>query len=629
MHYGWAGSIQLFLTTPLPDWLVALQKQYKQATRNEHASASQLAAWTDSFNVLRSQFGTLLERAPYAGSWACVFEHELPREGGRRPDLVLLAGGTIIVVEFKEKARADQADIDQASAYAKDLASYHAQSHNRPVIPVLIPTKATGAPSSVDRVRILPPEHLAAVLVNLVPANSKEQIDPAGWADADYAPLPFLVDAARHIFKHDPLPYIRRAYAEAQIPAVLHYLRYVAERARQHKERHLVLLTGAPGAGKTLVGLQFVHDRSTGVDQAVAKTAVFLSGNGPLIQVLQHALRSSVFVQEVHHFVKQYGVRRPDKIPNEHVLVFDEAQRAWSRDKMLKEHNVDASEPDIFVQIAERIPDWAVVIGLIGEGQEIHVGEEAGLGQWNESIRLGKLPWYVHTPAVSDLFSAARQTEVADLLNLSTSLRTHVARGVQQWVSHLLSGQIAAAKRLAPQIRREGFHMYVTQSVEAAKAYVRERYRDQPMKRYGLVASSKPSRSVVDDHGVPRDYQTTKRLKYGPWYNDPPPSQLSCCALDAVVTEFGCQGLELDMPIVCWGNDVWWESGRWDAMLLPRDAQEPYQLRMNAYRVLLSRGRDGFVLWIPPVAKLQETYNAVIQAGVSELPHGSRATVSR
>lgn len=619
MHSGWQSSFEAFLAVTESEWLDVQKKHYPYATRGDSAPQNQIQAWIDSFRVLKSQIQRLVALKPEAIGWHCIFEYELPREGGRRPDLVILAGGSIVVVEFKQKSGVDPADIDQVAAYARDIAHYHDQSHDRNVVAILVPTSAVSAPSLISNVHILSPNDLADELVHIVPTSDGPAIDPEQWLQADYAPLPFLVDAARHIFTNDPLPYIKRAHAEAQIPCTLNYIETVVQQAQVNGERHLVLLTGAPGAGKTLVGLQFVHQ--FGNDEQGQKTAVFLSGNGPLVAVLQHALSSRVFVQDVHRFVKQYGMSRHERTPREHILVFDEAQRAWSREQVLEKQGIDASEPDIFVKIAERLPRWSVVVGLIGEGQEIHVGEEAGIDQWNDALHRGEKPWFVHAPpGIAQRFSAASTIHQTPFLNLSTSLRTHVAKDVQNWIAAVLDGKIQEAASLAHRIHREGFDMYVTQSFDDAKDYVRTRYEGHPLKRYGLLASSKPSRSIVDELGVPRDFQTTKRLKFGPWYNDPPDSPLSCCQLTSAVTEFGCQGLELDIPIVCWGEDLRWEDAGWVATLLPRKAQDPFQLRINAYRVLLSRGRDGIVIWVPPIQKMQQTYQTLKRSGAAELP---------
>jgi len=215
---------------------------------------------------------------------------------------------------------------------------------------------------------------------------------------------------------------------------------------RRERSRHLALITGVPGAGKTLVGLQFVYQHHFGADPDVTNRAVFLSGNGPLVEVLQHALgrESRVFVQPMRNFIKEYGFGTGH--PREHVLVFDEAQRAWDMDWVLKKHGHKASEPDLLIKAADRLPGWAMLVGLIGEGQEIHTGEEAGLTQWNEALLKSPEQWTVHTPPdLRRSFTVAGPVEVNPLLSLTFSLRTHLASDVQEWLRYLLMGEIDLA----------------------------------------------------------------------------------------------------------------------------------------------------------------------------------------
>jgi DUF2075 family protein len=374
------------------------------------------------------------------------------------------------------------------------------------------------------------------------------------------------------------------------------------------------LVTGVPGAGKTLVGLQFVYENHFHQNES-GRAAVFLSGNGPLVKVLQYALRSSVFVQDVHGFLKQYGGAQLRQ-PEEHIWVYDEAQRAWDAERVREKRGHLASEPEDFLRIGERMGSWALMVGLIGEGQEIHLGEEAGLMQWNAALAAMERPWSVHCPTkIAALFPAAARVEADDALDLTTSLRSHLAEDVQQWVSHLLGGQLAQATRIADRIAQQGFDMYVTRDLEASKRYVQERYLGQQDKRYGLLASSKAKN--VGTYGVHNEYNFTKNLREGAWYNDPPSSLRSCCQLHDVATEFACQGLELDFPIVAWGSDLTWQDGAWHSLPQPRSqAHNPHMLRVNSYRVLLSRGRDGFIVFMPDELAMKSTYEAVVRAGL-------------
>ena len=225
----------------------------------------------------------------------------------------------------------------------------------------------------------------------------------------------------------------------------------------------------------------------------------------------------------------------------------------------------------------------------------------------------------MHLPErLSGEFEEGLTLEPHPFLDLTTSLRTHLAEDVQRWVARLLDGNIEGAGVLAADIQNQSFAMYLTRDLDAAKTYCRERYEGNQEKRYGLLASSKGSN--LPKHDVYNDYQSTKRLKVGPWYIDPPDSPNSCCALDAVATEFACQGLELDLPIVCWGSDLRVQEGAWWSKASPRSkARDPHRLRLNAYRVLLSRGRDGFVVFVPPDKILDETFAVLEEAGLSSL----------
>src|SRR5262249_32903497 len=219
------------------------------------------------------------------------------------------------------------------------------------------------APALVDGVAVVGPSDVGHTIAQYASKAATTPIDPATWLSSDYAPLPTLVGAARTIFKHEPLPQIRRAQS-AGIPETVAELIRIADEAQARGELHLALVTGVPGAGKTLVGLQFVYSNHFEGDH---RSAVFLSGNGPLVKVLQHALRSSVFVQDVHGFLKTYG-GKARRQPEEHIWVYDEAQRAWDAERVREKRGHGASEPEDFLRLSTRMNGWALTVGLIGEG---------------------------------------------------------------------------------------------------------------------------------------------------------------------------------------------------------------------------------------------------------------------
>jgi len=591
---GWYGSVGEFLATP-PDAVTSALNTAHLRQMQEEPGSGQARAWRESTKALRGALGDLVAARTDAAAWGIVLEYELPRERGRRPDAVLLAPGRIIILEFKGHPTPTPEHLDQVEAYARDLGAYHEATHGLRTIPVLVVSRGDSE-SRGRHVYVASEATLPALLKELLEVATGSPPDLAGWVGSEYVPLPTLVTAARALFRHQPLPAIKRAQS-AGIPQTVDRLARIAHRAAERSEKHLALVTGVPGAGKTLVGLQLVYD-SHASGEGELKDAVFLSGNGPLVQVLQHALRSSVFVQDVHGFLKQYGGSR-SQAPREHIWVYDEAQRAWDAAQVLSKRGHALSEPADFVGIAEKMPGWAMLVGLIGEGQEIHNGEEGGLVQWNEAIASSANAWAVHCPGriASEFTNAASVSEWSEL-DLTVSLRSHLASDVQDWVAHLLAGHLDQAGSAAVRAQNLGYAMYLTHDLERAKGYARARYSDNTNARFGLIASSKAR--DLPAHGIRNDYSFTKRIRIGPWFNDPVASEKSCCKLDETATEFQVQGLELDLPLLCWGDDLWWDGVRWATRPSPRSkAKDPHQLRVNSYRVLLSRGRDGVVVFLP------------------------------
>lgn len=598
--YAWLGDVQTFLGTSEEEILRELTRFARET------GAPQLFAWDRSLAVLRRELATCL---PGAAGFALVLEFELPRSGGRRPDLIVLENGTVLVIEFKNRVEAEPADLDQILGYVRDLEDYHAGSRGRRLVPVLVPIGMDREPFERDGVRVVAPRGLGALIRQLAEAGGHRRGDARAWVDAPYEPMPALVQSARLVFERQPLPRIRRAES-SRIPETVALIESTLRDARARNNRLLVLVTGVPGAGKTLVGLQVAYSPNIGTP------AVFLSGNGPLVQVLQYALGSKVFVQDMRSFLRQHGDARAS-LPRERVIVFDEAQRAWDRDRVLAKHQgrfVD-SEPGLLVALGDRIPNGAVLVALIGEGQEIHAGEESGIGQWAEAIS-HRAGWDVVGP--SHLAPPFRDAGVPyreePLLSLTTSLRSHRASDVALWTGLLLEGRLDDARRVAETLQKAGFVMRASRSLEELRQYVRDRYEGEPSKRFGLVASSKFR--ALADWGV----QTARHpyWYYGQWFEAPPTDPRSGCRLELAVSEFGCQGLELDLPLLCWGPDLVWSGSGW---LTPkgrsRHIRDPRRLRLNAYRVLLTRGRDGVVVFMPPIPAptMDATLDALYQAG--------------
>jgi hypothetical protein len=319
------------------------------------AGERQDRAWESWVPRLQAETGRLLSRDDLARGYTAILEYQLPRDF-RRPDVIVLESGIVVVLELKGGAPASQAGLDQVSAYARDLRAYHVECHERPVVPVLVPDRAPSTPTLRDGVWVVGPGGIHELLASIaVGGAGVAPLDPPAFLREDaYAPLPTIVQAARDLFEHGDLPYIKRARACTD-PA-LAAIRDITQSAARTKTRHLVLLTGVPGSGKTLVGLQLAHARWLD-GLAVAREggkprvpAVYLSGNQPLVLVLQDALKGGggggrTFVQLIKSYV-DYFSKRTAAVPDEHVIIFDEAQRAFDAQKIAEVHGTELGESE-------------------------------------------------------------------------------------------------------------------------------------------------------------------------------------------------------------------------------------------------------------------------------------------
>ncbi len=633
-RYGWQSDFPTFSETE--PRIVRIQLQEFLAG----ASESQVLAWDDSIPKIQVEVGEVVEIDELAQQYTAILEYELPLES-RRPDVVLLVNGAVVVLELKGKAEPQQADLDQAAAYARDLRCYHKHCAEREVHAVVVPTRAHGYAGVHDGVHVAGPDSLHGLINDLQRPWAQGPLTAEEFLAKDaYCPLPTLVQAARELFLDGKIRPIHRAWAETQ-PAIDEVAAIAHEAARTHT-RHLVLVAGVPGSGKTLVGLSAVHNpalEDLAVERAGGKPtapAIFLSGNGPLVQVLQYELRSAggggkTFVRDVKNYVKQY-LGDKAAIPPQHVIVYDEAQRAWDVEQVAAKHALPfpVSEPEAFVGFGERIPEWCVLVGLIGTGQEIHVGEEAGLGQWREALREAgsRDNWTVHAPQhVLDEFfadpSLSAGIDASEALDLTVELRFHFASDLDEWVDGILTdGDDARGRDLAALLEVAGYHLRMTRDLETAKGYFHERYAEAPDARYGLLASSRDK--SLAEWGVPNDWHSTQRLNLGPWYGEGDHDPRSCRRLIQCVTEFGAQGLELDCVLLAWGTDLMWTGDAWSNARAKNHARgthvrDPFQLRVNAYRVLLTRGRDGVVIFVPPLTELDATAARLQGHGVKVL----------
>jgi hypothetical protein len=625
-RYGWASALSTFRTES-PRVITG-----SLAAFVADASREQIAAWDDSIPPLQREVRELVEAYPRADADYTILEYELPLES-RRPDVVFLSGGSVLVLELKGSRMAELAAVDQASAYARDLKAYHRECHDRPVHAVLVLTRREGELGSIAGVRVVGVDAVDSVVASLRGSDIANPIDPEAFlAPEAYSPLPTILEAARELFESRSLRRIHRAAAATE-PAIA-AVRKVAESAAATNTRHLIILTGIPGAGKTLVGLQVAHARyldDLAVDRGdgrVRAPAVYLSGNGPLVEVLQYEFRNAAggkaFVRDVKAYVERY-TRNPRLQPDEHVLIYDEAQRAWDADQVAKKHGERAdgrSEPEHFIEFAERIPGWSVVLALVGQGQEIHTGEEGGLALWRRAIDASATDWVVHAPSrASDVFSGVRRLDLDEDLHLHTEIRFHLAHRVDTYINDLLSDwRDDALAAESQRLEADGFHLRISRDLDAAKDYLWTRYRENPDARFGMITSSRDKE--LSRFGVSQSGGRFARFAYGPWYVEGDGDYLgrSCRTLDTAISEFGAQGLELDAALLAWGADFIRVSGRWSndrakRYLEPKRIRDAFTLRKNAYRVLLTRGRDGSVVFVPPIKLFDETFDYLVASG--------------
>jgi hypothetical protein len=626
------------------------------AAHTHDLEVEQRQAWEEEIDILRGALSGL------AGT--IFLEFDVPRLGSRI-DAVLVSGSAIFAIEFKCGERQFRlADYNQAWDYALDLKNFHAASHEAPVFPILVATQAEGAdnawqPAYPDRVR--PPyrcgaRHLRRALEDGLRQSTGPQLDGEAWGSAPYQPTPTIIEAARVLYARHSVEAISRHDAGAKNLRLTSVgIEEIIERARGNREKAIIFVTGVPGAGKTLVGLN-VATRRQSFGEA---RAVYLSGNGPLVSVLQEALtrdelvrvgnterkgavkqRVKPFIQNVHHF-RDEGVRTTSA-PYDHVVIFDEAQRAWTQAKTSdfmrrrkKIANFSRSEPEFLISYLDRHEAWAVVVCLVGGGQEIHTGE-AGIGEWFEAVRAAFSHWRVYvSPNLTDSEYAAqpalqRLDSVVSVvwderLHLATSMRSFRTEKVSAFVKAVLDCNAASAQVLLDEIGSR-YPIAVTRDLASAKSWIRARARGS--ERYGLVASSQAQR--LKPHAI------DVRVNVDPvqWFLNDRHDTRSSYYLEDAATEFQVQGLELDWVCVTWDADLRRDAESWRYHSFRGDAWttihkvERKRYLLNAYRVLLTRARQGMVLFVPPgdesdptraPAFYNDTYEYLTGLGIAEV----------
>ena len=613
---GWVAThIKTFLRGDRSSFVDALARQ--AAERSLLTTDRQVRAWDESLEFLRDALMRASDSIE-VNNWGLLLEYEIPRRG-HRPDAVLLAGTTIFVLEFKcWSTTFDRAALLQTAEYAQDLRDFHAESRGHVIAPTLIATASVDGPSSrqvegcslvVDCVGSS--GELAEVFFARA-RKSSPQLDLNVWNQSAYQPTPDILSAAREVFAGNSVREISFAHAD-NLDGTVDFVRSVIDAARFRSEHTVVFVTGVPGSGKTLAGLSATHQATPVGGSSSAPLGAYLSGNGPLVEVLRYALAkdkrardgtpkaeaeriAKTFIQPVRFFVDEY--LDESKTPTEHVIVFDEAQRAWNARHMWSKMKIDKSQAAVVLDAMSRKSQWSVVVALVGEGQEINLGE-AGIEEWANALET-RPEWVVHVaPDLQSKFAHLGSRVVhSPALHLSVSVRSPRAQAIADWADAVVQGRLESARQILTGFPE--FPILLTRSLATMKAYLRD--RSSPDRRTGLLASSQARR--LRAFGMEVAGANESSSDWPLWFVEDLPDIRSSSTLEVVASEFKVQGLELDWVGLGWGQDFAWSAldrdwvGRrlWGTTW-KTDSDMTYA--RNRYRVLLTRARYGMVIWVP------------------------------
>ena len=632
----YSDTITNFLKTSSNEILGELAKSSEFALEQ-----TQRDAWIEEIRILQK----ILQS--HKGS--IYFEYSIPRMG-KRIDVVLLISSVILVLEFKvgEKDFTSYA-IDQVWDYSLDLKNFHETSHECFIAPILIATKAKVNTATVSTTlhndKLLFPiksneELLSQVIDDVLHFVDGNEINPLQWESGRYQPTPNIIEAAMALYSGHSVEEISRSDADAiNLSQTSDAISEIIRISKEQSKKSLCFVTGVPGSGKTLVGLNIATKH---IDKDNDLYSVFLSGNGPLVAILREALTRDkvqrerelgkkvkkgevmsevkLFIQNVHNF-RDEGLINPDKPPIEHVALFDEAQRAWDLQQTVnfmhrkRNHsNFHMSEPEFLISCLDRHPDWAVVVCLVGGGQEINTGE-AGISEWIEALVRSFPSWHIYispkltdseygTEKVLNKIETRQNVFYKEELHLSVSMRSFRAEHISLLVKQMLDLQPEEAKKTLAKVRKK-YPIVITRDLTKAKQWLKAQARGS--ERYGIVVSSQAER--LKPHAI--DVKSPVDPIH--WFLDGKEDVRSSYYLEDVVTEFQVQGLELDWACVTWDADFRYSEHGWKHFSFVGDKWnnikklERQNYLKNAYRVLLTRARQGMVIVVPSGDKEDHT----------------------
>jgi DUF2075 family protein/adenylylsulfate kinase-like enzyme len=595
---------------------------------------TELFAWEHQISMLKGCLEQLNENG------RLFFEFSIPRMG-KRVDCLLIIRSVVFVIEFKVgQDKYLTQDIEQVWDYALDLKNFHKPSRDILLVPILVSTNAKMSFNTLvmtshndnlaSPLRVNAKGLLEALNNTFQSLDNKISIDSKSYEGGSYSPTPTIIEAAISLYANHNVEAITRSDADAHnLTLTTDYINKTIRQAKSLSKKIICFVTGVPGAGKTLVGLKVATDH---LDQKQGNTSVFLSGNRPLVDVLQEALtrdkvareravgkkitkvhaRESVkaFIQMIHHYRDEY--LRDNKAPYDHVAIFDEAQRAWTKEqtvKFMREKkglsDFAFSEPEFLISCLDRHSDWSVIVCLVGGGQEINTGE-AGISEWIHAVK-DKFPhWetrispnlyeseYNANHSISELQKVGEVVFNPDL-HLSVSMRSYRAESLSRLIKEILDLN-DEAKLTAQQLSIK-YPIVLTRDIGTAKAWIEEKSRGT--ERSGIVASSQAYRLK------PLAIDVKTKINHVNWFLDGKQNIRSSNFLEDVATEFQVQGLELDWACVIWDGDLRYSHKGWQTFSFVGDRWQNIhkssrrQYLINAYRVLLTRARQGMIIVVP------------------------------
>ncbi|ATV66865.1 hypothetical protein CTM86_09965 [Fusobacterium pseudoperiodonticum] len=632
------------------DSLKEFLKQDKKIIFGEIVSNDQFSAQDLQKNTWQSEIEILKRELSYFESGHVLFEYTIPRIG-KRIDSIFIHRGIIFLLEFKVGERNYPSyAIEQVTDYALDLNSFHKESHDKLLVPILVSTEATEKYQEIKEIRKNVLETYCCNELNIhnyiqeiTKKYSEKEFEPIDWVNSVYMPTPTIIEAAQVLYNDHNVEDISRNDASAiNLNKTTEEINKIIDNSKKNKRKSICFITGVPGAGKTLAGLNIAIERQK-IDEE--EHAVFLSGNGPLVDVLREALarddhernkiskkeslrKAEEFIQKIHHF--RDDAISIDKAPFEKVVIFDEAQRAWDKENLkdfMKRKkgivNFEVSEPDFLISILDRHEDWAVIICLVGGGQEINKGESEGIAGWFEAIREKYKHWdvYISDKIIEEEYLKGQNFDnlvknisyiKKENLHLSVSLRSFRSEKVSNFIKLLLDNNPQSARELYKEIRKD-YPIFLTRDLNIAKAWIKEKARGT--ERYGMIASSGAKR--LRKYGV----WVQNKVEAEKWFLNSKNDIRSSYFLEETATEFDIQGLELDWTIVCWDANLRYDEDfeyynftgdSWKN--INKDEIRTYL--KNTYRVLLTRSRQGFIIFVPEGNSEDETMQPKFYDGV-------------